>query len=330
MLKKIFIFILIFTQWVGCGETLGTDTIASIDPTTEAGQHLGEIMVSIDESGGSSFGAYAFNNELFHAEKSYARLEKSFSTSQSTSPSSLNNIRSSKIFPFISISNTLQQLLSSQAAQAATCSAISFSTCSSSSRIKNFSGCSLSTSTATITGNVTLAFTGSGAASCTFPTTTDAVTRTPNYTITGARGANFSVTAPNGGQTITKTVSGFSVTNPNGIRRRYATGLGNSVLDMTTKITSALTITGNVRTNRTITGGAILLTNNLNSVTCSLTPASVQWANTNCNCPTSGSWTGSCSTGETYSLTFTSSCGVANLTLGSTSRGLTLDRCTAN
>jgi hypothetical protein len=53
----------------------------------------------------------------------------------------------------------------------------------------------------------------------------------------------------------------------------------------------------------------------------------VSWTSS-CNCPSSGSWSGSCSDGNSFSISITG-CGSANLTLGEESSSVLFDRCHA-
>jgi hypothetical protein len=52
----------------------------------------------------------------------------------------------------------------------------------------------------------------------------------------------------------------------------------------------------------------------------------VTWT-ANCNCPTSGSFSGMCSDSEALSVVFSGTCGETTLTKGSMVKAVTLDRC---
>ncbi|MBI3295756.1 MAG: hypothetical protein HYZ71_13605 [Deltaproteobacteria bacterium] len=65
--------------------------------------------------------------------------------------------------------------------------------------------------------------------------------------------------------------------------------------------------------------------NNLASSSCDFSATDVTWAST-CNCPVSGSWTGTCSDGKTATVTIVS-CGYGTIDIGSDTQGLTFDRC---
>ncbi len=304
-------FIFVFTTFlllISCNKKSTDTTTYSVDTTEEVGQQVGEAMASIDESGGNSNGSIA-QVEPAAAFKTFARL-----SGEHSSTSKFNFAWDSIVTP----------------AQAAACSTISFGACGASianAKVKDFTGCTLGIG-ATITGTVQLAFSGTGAASCQIPATSDAVTRTPNFTITGARGANFKVGVPTSatGQTLTRTGVGAFSFNNTGIQRSFTTAAGTTLLDVTTKTTSNITISGSSRASRQVTGGVLQVTNNLNSQVCTLSPSSVQWTSA-CSCPTSGSWTGSCSTGETLTIAFSSTCGSSTVTLGSDVKTVSFDRC---
>ncbi len=123
-------------------------------------------------------------------------------------------------------------------------------------------------------------------------------------------------------------------TDSDGIRQSIFSG-GSTLFDITTSTTSAITVTGNSglnRTylctwrhlpvvfdwsafkstifdkanllgpcayvsNRTLIGGALQMVNNQTSAACSVSPSLIQWGSAKYNCPTSESWSGTCSSG---------------------------------
>lgn len=303
------IFIISTVLFLGACNKKSDDAITnSVDTTAEVGQQVGEAMAAVDESGGSANGSIALV-EPAGAYKTFARLSNEKITTSSM--------------------NSSFNLLVNKA-QAAACSTITFGACGATvanAKVKDFASCTLGIG-ATITGSVQLVFAGTGAASCQIPATNDSVTRTPNFTITGARGATFQVSVPSGGtgQTVTRAGTDSFNFNNTGIRRSFTTAAGTTLLDVTTKTTSDIALSGSTRATRSITGGALQVTNNLNSQVCTLSPSSVQWTD-GCNCPTSGSWTGSCSTGETLTVAFSSTCGSSTVTLGSDVKTISMDRC---
>lgn len=273
----------------------------SVDSTAEAGQQVGDAMAAIDESGGTTNGSIA-KLDFQANERAFARL----------APNE------------ISTSNALWKRIFSSA-EAVSCNAVSFSACSSNQRVRTFDGCSTYAGGA-MSGNVALNFSGTGAASCTIPMANDVVSRVPNYSITGLRGATFSVAATSTGQSLARTgASTFNFTNA-GIRRSFVTPKGSTILDITTATGSAIQVTGNSRANRTISGGSLVVTNNISGVSCTVVPSSVQWSS-GCNCPTAGQWSGSCSDSSQFTVAFTGTCGEATVTKGTGSNTVVLDRC---
>lgn len=305
---RILLIFSVLTLLNSCNKKSDDSTSYSVDTTEEVGQQVGEAMAAVDESGGTSNGGIALI-EPSGAYKTFSRL-----SGENNSRSKLNFAWDKLITP----------------AYAAACSTVTFGTCGSTvanAKVKDFSSCTLGIG-ATITGSIQLAFSGSAASSCQIPNNTDSVTRTPNFTITGARGATFKVAVPTGatGQTLTRTGGSTFTFSNSGIQRSFTTAAGSVLLDVTTKTTSDISISGSSRASRQVTGGVLQVTNNLNGQVCTISPSSVQWTST-CNCPTSGSWTGSCSSGETLTVAFSSTCGSSTVTLGSDVKTVTLDRC---
>ena len=98
-------------------------------------------------------------------------------------------------------------------------------------------------------------------------------------------------------------------------------------MDFTTTVTQPITITGEMRSGRVMTGGSLQVKNNITSVTCSYSPTNVTWApGTTCNCPTQGTWQGTCSDNKTSTLVLTG-CGTGNYTEGTQTDPVTFDRC---
>ena len=285
-----------------CRKTDSSATTATTTDISEPAQQIGDNMASMDDSSGSSSGTYSYNwdNEM----KTFARLEK---------------------LPRTEINPIAFQLFSR--AYAVYCSDSStFSSCSSNVITRTFGGCTLYTGV-TISGTVTLTFSDATVDNtCSLAATSHSVSRNPNFTISGRRGASLSVTKTGTyGQKVTRTASGFTFEN-DGIRRTF-TGL-SSTFDFKTETTSALTFTGTSRANRTLTGGTLRVTNMNTNVTCDFTPATnITWS-TGCNCATSGTWTMSCSDSKTGSMVI-NSCGSGTLTQGSDSETFTFDRCSS-
>jgi hypothetical protein len=265
---------------------------------SETGQQIGDVMASIDESGGSG-GGFAL---LDASRRTYARLAP---------PELHGGGWASFLLP---------------AAEATSCAlASTFSSCASNVITRTFDGCTVGG--ATFNGTVTLTFADATVDNTCLPAAVGhSITRVPNFTVTGRRGATLEVTkTASAGQVIT-VVNGTTFTFTNdGIRRVFTTGSGTSLFDFTTKTTSGITVTGVARAGRTLSGGTLRVTNNLTGVSCDYSPTNVSWTST-CNCPTSGSWSGSCSDGKTTSLNITG-CGAASITVGSETDSVTFDRC---
>lgn len=296
-MKKLFIVLIALSIW-SCKKADSSGNY-SVDTTGESGQQVGDAMASVDESGGNTNGAIA-SLEVQSYERAFARLaNRDISTTQAALL---------RLFP---------------QAQAASCNAVAFASCNANQKIRTLDGCT-TFGGGVMSGNVTLNFSGTGAASCTIPMAADAVTRVPNFSLTGLRGATFSVSGS--GQTLTRVgATSFSFANA-GVRRSFVTPKGDTILDISTSTTSPISVTGNSRSTRTISGGALNVVNNLSGVSCSISPSSVSWTSS-CNCPTSGSWSGSCSDSTSLSVAFSSTCGQATVTKGTEVSTITMDRC---
>lgn len=295
---KNLLIVLIAASAFSCKKA-NVDATYSADPVAESGQQVGDAMASIDESGGNNTGSIA-SRDIKSYEQAFARLAGGD----------------------ISVTQAALLRLLPQA-QATACSATSFSNCNAGQRARTLDGCT-TFGGGVMSGQVSLNFSGTGAGTCTIPMANDAVSRVPNFTLTGLRGATFSVSGA--GQTLTRVGAGaFSFSNA-GVRRSFVTPKGDTILDISTSTTSPISVTGNSRNTRTISGGALNVVNNLTGVSCSLTPSAVSWTSS-CNCPTSGNWAGSCSDSSSFNVAFSSTCGQATVTKGSEVSTITMDRC---
>lgn len=288
---KILCLILISMSIVNCSEEAEVDI-------QESAQQVGDVMASVDESGGTSNGTMAF---MQGQQKFIAIKEKQQSGSY--------------------VNHIFDLLTPVPSAQAVACQDTTFSTCSSSQKVRDLSGCTVGS--ATFTGNVTLAFSD---AACVLDSANDYVNRNPNFTVTGRRSATLTVTKTGtNGQRVTRgsTAGNFTFSN-DGIRREFAAS-GQTLFDYTTQTTTDISVTGTSRTDRVMTGGSLRVTNNLSSVYCDYVPDSVTWTSA-CNCASSGSWAGTCSDGKSSAINITG-CGTATISLGDKSESLTFDRC---
>ncbi len=307
-LKSILALLLCSALLASCKNKEDDDSL--VDTVNESAQQVGDVVASIDESGGTTTGSFTQMNDVRSAQKAFARLS---GESHSTSVASL-------ILP---------------ESYAAACNTVAFGTCGatgSGKLVRNFASCTTGGG-GTISGDVTLTFVGSVTATntCRLAVDNDYVDRVPNFTISGLRGATFSVSATGSGQRLTRNASNtFTFTN-SGIRRTFSTANLGTLLDVTTSTSGAVTVTGSARNGRTMTasaGNGIVVTNNLTSESCTLTPSGVAWTS-GCNCPTTGSFSGTCTgAGTTFSVTFGSTCGSVTVAkTGEETETITLDRC---
>ncbi len=289
--QKLFrLFLLVCLSIAGCNKDKDDSKVTDI---SEAGQQVGDVMASIDESGGTSNGSIS-SNEFEAVKRTFTR----------------HGVAIDKL--------GFSQIIIPEA-QAALCSSSSFSACSSGSRTKTLSSCTVGG--ATFAGSIALAFSDS---SCSMAANGATVSRTPNFTVTGRRGGTLTVEKTGAyGQKMTKGSSSLTLEN-DGIRRSFNIN-GQTLFDFTTTTTTAMTVTGTSRANRTITGGQLKITNNSTSAYCTISPNNVTYTSS-CNCATSGTWSGACSDGDSFSLEL-SGCGSASLTIGAESESVTFDRC---
>jgi hypothetical protein len=210
-------------------------------------------------------------------------------------------------------------------AYAAACGDTTFSACSAGARTRTFSACSLGL--ATLDGTVTLSF--SAAPLCVVLAANDAVTRTANFTLTGLYGGTLAVTSPGGGQTLTKTATGFEYSVA-GMERVLTGPGGRTLFDVSTRTTAPIVVTGSSRADLVIVSGALEVTHHLAGYKVTLAPSNLAWTAT-CNCAVSGSLTGTVSggkhDGKSATVTLTG-CGEADVTIDGQMDSITLDRCT--
>jgi hypothetical protein len=285
---KYFISLLALLALVSCAEEEDAVDIQ------ETAQQIGDVMASVDESGGTTNGTMVM---MESHKRMMAAREKA--------------VRS---FSFLNSFGLLPS------AQAVACKDTTFTGCVSSQKVRDLGGCTIGS--ATFTGDITLQFSDN---TCVIDSDGDTVERNPDFTVSGIRGASLAV-AKTGtyGQRITRVSSGNFTFANDGIRRLF-TLAGETLFDYTTRTTTAIGITGTTRSDRVMTGGQLRVTNNVTGVYCNYAPSNVTWAST-CNCATSGTWTGSCSDGKDTTITVTG-CGTGTIIVGEESEGLSFDRC---
>lgn len=265
----------------------------ALEDSDEVGHATGDVMASFDEGGQG--GAFA-QRPVFHRPE-YGR------------PALWQEVRD----------------LVSPSASAASCftQASAFSACSNGQKSRQFQDCSIGA--ATLSGSVTLAF---SQAACTMSQADDTVTRTADFTLTGPRAGTLAVSTPGGGQTITRTASGFTY-KVGGLERVATDAKGKKLFDITTSTTADLGVTGTSRKERVMDGGTLHIKHNLASDSVDLTPKQVKWDGT-CNCAVSGTWEGGLTTSPRMTQAFTitiTGCGKATITAQNKTREVTLDRC---
>ena len=293
---KMFFCLTLLSAVGACGES---ETSADIE---EYGQTLGESMSGVDEMGGSS-GSLASAATVDPRSHQIAAIFKRYA------PEEMRN-------------SFLQDLIPE--AQAASCS-YTFS-CASNTRSRSFDSCQMGR--LTFNGSISVAFSGTGASSCLLSGDGASAARSPNYTATGLRGATLQVQKTGSvGQKIARVSQGNFTFSNDGIRRTFTAANGSVLVDFSTETTADISVVGSSRSNRTLNGGTLRVTNHLTDVTCDMTPSNLKWASSACTCPNSGSWSGSCSDGKVFTLEMGSSCGEASLTLGDETQDISLDSC---
>jgi len=297
VLSTIFFFFLLS----GCTPILDNATTSS-STIEDTAQQVGDVMASIDEVGDSS-------GNLASYQKDFDRMYAQYIPSN----------KYEKIFDYLSPNLV-----------AASCNTGTFSSCTGGNTItRTFSGCSVGS--ATFNGTVTLLW-GGASSNCSMGSQGDTITRTPNFTMTGRRNATLYVTKPpsSTGQVLTWISGSASATRTysyanGGINRKFVLN-STSLFDQTTSTTTPLTITSSLRLNRVLNGGTLRVVNNLTSNVCTFSPNNVTWTSSTCNCPTQGSWTGSCTSTGSITLEITG-CGSAKYTEGNDTTTVTFDRC---
>lgn len=207
-------------------------------------------------------------------------------------------------------------------AHAASCFADNpFSACSGGVRTRTFSNCTFGRTT--LQGSVTLTFSSQA---CSMLAAGSSITRTADFTVT-SRSGSYTVSSPDGGQRVTRTAGGFSY-SVGGLRRVLQGSAGRTLVDVSTRTTADITVTGNSRSDRVMNGGTLEITHNLANYTTALSPNNVRW-NASCTCPVSGTLSGTVTgsnAARNFSVEFTG-CGTATVTVDGETEEVELDRC---
>lgn len=285
----------------GCGAS-ETVQLGEADAPEEFGSQLGDVMASIDEAG------------------------KGTTTISQYAPSfDRYNMSSSKQVAFESAFKILLP-----EAMAAACGG-TFSACASNQITRNFNSCSVGSYI--LNGSVTMTWVGG--TNCVLTAQSQSIRMVPDYTV--AKNNMTLTTSKSGttGITLTLTTSGtpgvWSYSN-DGINRtlRYN---GTTLLSLNTRTTTALTVTGSARSGRVLNGGTLEVINSTSGESCTFQPNNLTWGVPNCNCATSGNWTGNCSSLGTFTMSM-NGCGLANLSYTENgtakTKAIALDRCVQN
>lgn len=219
------------------------------------------------------------------------------------------------------------------------CSAATFNSCGTSASqtmVKTYSSCTTAAGYL-MSGTVTLKF---SEASCTMPVTgSPTVTRMPDLTLTGRRGATLRTTGTShldyrgvtisGGQRLTRTGSTSFTYDVLGVHRTLTTSSGSLLADVSTRTIAAIAGSGLTRSGRTLSSGTIEVIHNIAHYVATWTLNSLTWGSSTCACPTSGNLSVSI-TGNvtaTGSLSFGTTCGTGVWTVNGQSGDIKLDGC---
>ena len=296
----------LFVGWVWVSAILvgcSPESRVSSEGLDEVAQQVGDVMASIDETGGPQ-------GTLSQLENSYLKMER-------------------RLDPHFEFPGLIPNAFASSCITSS-----SFSMCSASrSMTRTFNDCTLGL--ATFAGTVKLTWGGTSGSGCSLgiPSAGGTITRAPDYTVTGLRGATLKVGLdPSAalGQRLTY-VGGLGSGaqfnfSSDGIRRVFTLPDGSPLIDFTTRTLDNLVLTGVARSSsRVLNGGTLEVKNNLSDFKCDFTPNQVTWSPT-CTCPVSGTWRALCSDGTNSSIELTG-CGSAEFTFGLESQTISFDRC---
>jgi len=210
-------------------------------------------------------------------------------------------------------------------ANAAACSGrANTSTCTSGVKTKTYTSCTLSSSSFTVDGTVTLTY--SDTVGCALTNPGDTVNRTANMTYTGplgigvvtsnsAGGTDFRGISMTGGLTITQGASASTYSIDVGGFERVRTNSNGTLYDVTVRTTSSIGVTGGLtRGVRVLNGGSYEASHNALGFVTKMSFSNVIYGSSSCCYPTSGTinLTFAGSVGGTGTVTFTD-CGTATL-----------------
>ncbi len=196
-----------------------------------------------------------------------------------------------------------------------------FSTCAAGVETRTLSSCNIGP--LSLNGSVTLTWSDP---SCVLVAAGDSVTRTGDFTISDYQGAMLSITSPGGGQQLSVNGTGYAY-KVLGMKRVATTAGGVTLFDISTSTTADIGVSGVSRATRVVNGGTLVVEHNILHYGVALTPDELAWT-ADCNCPVSGSLSGTLSgnASGSYTLEMTG-CGTAKLTVDGKSDSIVLDRC---
>jgi len=217
--------------------------------------------------------------------------------------------------------------------QASECMRPVFASCSSSVRTMDYVGCSLGSSSKTLSGQASLTYSNP---SCVLSADGDSVTRTYDISISGPRGgvitlgsavkSDYRGTSYGGGGRITQTASGHDLDILG--KHKVLSFKGINLYDVSIRTLAPLQITGGLsRSARNIVSGQLEINHNKAERTAVWTFNNLQYSSSCCH-PVSGSidiaWTGSkVGTGQ---INF-QGCGIAELTEDGQSQSIEMSYC---
>lgn len=209
------------------------------------------------------------------------------------------------------------------------CAGSGLSTCSNSFITKNYAGCS--SSGTTIEGKLDLIYTGTNSGTCQLKAVNDSMDVNPSF---NQRTSDNKIFEENKIGTYGLRIAYASGSDANrvftvsgqGIRRINKVD-GETKYDVSSFVSTAMTLNNAGRTNRTLASSGVLrLQNAVTGEQCDLTPNGVTWAAT-CNCGVSGSWSGNCQKTGSFTMTL-NGCGQATVSLGAEEqKTIQLTRC---
>lgn len=189
--------------------------------------------------------------------------------------------------------------------------------------------------TATVSGTTVVTYSNAG---CTLGINGTAI-REPTLTFRLSSGVIISQSSAahtdyrgisiSGGQKMTKagTTRTYDVL---GMRRAVTSNSNDPIVNLSSRTTSAFTVTGSTLSDTVLTSGTLEVTNNSFQYLSTWSAVNVSWSTT-CSCPVSGTMEGIFEGALTgiVSITYTSTCGKATLTYGGADTSVTLDHCTS-